>query len=286
MMTPMLIETSRGSFNTIVDGPEDGPVVLLLHGFPELNVSWRHQIPVLAAAGYRVLAPNQRGYQGSSRDGSYRTEDLAADAVSLLDAVGADTATVVGHDWGGGVAWTVAGLYPQRVSSLVALNCPPPSVLGRAFMTNPRQLSKSWYMFFFLLPMLPERFVVTAMPGALIGGSARREAWNRENLAPYIDAFATPADARGPVNWYRAALRHPVRSARNAGHKITVDTMIIWGVLDRFLAQELVSPAALLPVFAYPRSAQVEWIPDAGHFVQNEQPEQVNALLLDWLASH
>ncbi|MCB0900414.1 MAG: alpha/beta hydrolase, partial [Actinobacteria bacterium] len=147
-----LLQTERGDFESIIDGPEDGPLVVLLHGFPELNISWRHQIPALAQAGYRVVAPNQRGYSGSPQDGSYATHDLAADVVAMIDAMGADKATVVGHDWGGGVAWTVAQLFPQRVERLVAMNCPPPQVLIHDLLTNPSQTAKSWYMFFFQMP--------------------------------------------------------------------------------------------------------------------------------------
>lgn len=274
-----LLHTARGDFETIVDGPEDGPLILLLHGFPELNISWRHQIPALAAAGYRVVAPNQRGYQGSVRDGSYATADLAEDVVAMIDALGADKAIVVGHDWGGGVAWTVAHRHPERVERLVAMNCPPPSVLAHAFATNPAQLAKSWYMFFFQIPRLPEKFVVANMPRALIGGSYNRKAWEPEELAEYEAAFATPEDARGPVNWYRGAMRHPLRNAP----PITVPVLIIWGTQDRFLGMELIAPQSLRRAIAYGNEPDIVLIDEAGHFVQNEAPEAVNEALLAWL---
>jgi pimeloyl-ACP methyl ester carboxylesterase len=281
-----LLQTARGTFDVIMDGPLDGPVVILLHGFPELNISWRHQIPALAAAGYRVVAPNQRGYAGSVRDGSYATPDLAADVVAMLDAVGTERAVVVGHDWGGGVAWTVAHLYPQRVSALVAMNCPPPRVLAAHLLRSPRQLRKSWYMFFFQLPILPERFVSRSMPGMLRGGSHVREVWNRESLTPYAEAFATADDAHGPINWYRGAFRGALRGSGRPLHPIAVPVLIIWGVHDAFLGMELVSPEALRGTFAFPNEATVVPIESAGHFVQNEAPEQVNAALLGWLASN
>jgi epoxide hydrolase 4 len=285
-----LLQTGRGAFETIIEGPEDGPVIVLLHGFPELNISWRHQIPELAAAGYRVVAPNQRGYAGSVRDGSYATADLAADVVSMLDAVGAERAVVVGHDWGGGVAWTVAELYPQRVRALVAMNCPPPRVLVAHLLRSPRQLRKSWYMFFFQLPVLPERFVSRSMPGMLRGGSYVREVWDRETLTPYGEAFATQDDARGPVTWYRAAFTGAVRGALHrrgrTRHPISVPVLIIWGVHDAFLGQELVSSEALRSTLSFPNEATVVPIESAGHFVQNEAAEEVTAALLDWLASN
>lgn len=275
------LHTARGDFEAIIDGPDDGPLVVLLHGFPELNISWRHQIPALVEAGYRVLAPNQRGYAESVRSGSYATADLAADAVAMLDAMGAPTATIVGHDWGGGVAWTLAHLHPDRVERLVVMNCPPPVVLAHEFRTNPSQLAKSWYMFFFQLPVLPERMVASKMPGMLVAGSHNRSVWNRENLEPYAQAFATPADATGPVNWYRAALRKPWAN-RNLP-KIACPILIIWGTKDRFLGLELIAPEALRRAIAYGNEPDIVLLEEAGHFVQNEDPEAVTAALMDWL---
>jgi epoxide hydrolase 4 len=284
------LHTGRGDFETIIEGPEDGAVIVLLHGFPELNLSWRHQIPELAAAGYRVVAPNQRGYSGSVRDGSYATADLAADVVAMLDAVGAESAVVVGHDWGGAVAWTVAQLYPGRVTALVAMNCPPPRVLVAHLLRSPRQLRKSWYMFFFQLPVLPERFVSRSMPGMLRGGSYVRQVWDREALTPYGEAFATESDVRGPINWYRAAftgaLRGALRSPARTSHPIAIPVLIIWGVHDPFLGQEMVSPEALRGTLSFPNEATVVPIESAGHFVQNEAAEEVTAALLAWLASN
>lgn len=282
-----VLHTARGDFEVLVDGPGDGPVVLLLHGFPELNVSWRAQIPALAAEGYRVVAANQRGYAGSVRGGSYATADLAADVVGMIDALGVDRAVVVGHDWGGAVAWTVAGLHPSRVSALVAMNCPPMSVLAAHLMRSPRQLRKSWYMFFFQLPVLPERFVAQRMPGMLVAGSYNRKAWNRQALEPYGQAFGTPDQVTGPINWYRSALRGALRGGGRHGYQpIACPVLVVWGVHDRFLGQELVSPDSLRRVLAPGNAATVVEIPSAGHYVQNEAPDAVNEALVDWLAAH
>jgi pimeloyl-ACP methyl ester carboxylesterase len=281
-----VLHTARGDFAAIVAGPPDGPVVLLLHGFPELNVSWRHQVPALAAAGYRVVAPNQRGYAGSVRDGSYATVDLAADAVALLDAVGAERAVVVGHDWGGGVAWTIAQAFPERVAALAVLNCPPPSVLRDSYLRNPRQLARSWYVFFFQLPLLPERFVAGRVPRMLVGGSYNRKAWNRALLTPYSDAFATADDVHGPINWYRGAFRSLRHPAGPGAQRITAPVLIIWGVHDQFLGQELVSSESLRPVLSYANEPDLVLVEEAGHFVQNEAPDEVNRALLEWLARH
>ncbi|MGB7980300.1 MAG: alpha/beta hydrolase [Candidatus Nanopelagicales bacterium] len=280
------LHTARGDFEAIIDGPAHGPVVILLHGFPELNISWRHQIPALVAAGYRVIAPNQRGYAGSVRAGSYATGDLAADVIAMLDAAGAQQAVVVGHDWGGAVAWTVAHLFPERVCGLVAMNCPPPRVLMAHLTHSPAQIRKSWYMFFFQLPWLPERFLVRTMPKTLVAGSYNRSVWNRETLTPYAEAFATEADARGPVNWYRGAFRSGLRTARRHLRPISAPVLIIWGVQDRFLGAEMISAQALRGSIAFPNEAQVVRIESAGHFVQNEAPDEVTAALLGWLTEN
>lgn len=282
---PVLLRTARGDFEALVAGPQDGRPVVLLHGFPELNVSWRGQIPALARAGYRVIAPNQRGYAGSVRGGPYGRADLAADVVALLDTAGAARAVLVGHDWGGAVAWTVARLHPQRVSALVAMNCPPPEVLAAHAARSPAQLRKSWYVGFFQLPRLPERWVAERMPGMIVAGSHNRSAWTRQSLAPYAQALGTPEDLEGPLSWYRAALRpggrRGVRPAR-----IEVPVLVVWGVHDRFLGMEMVSPEALLAVLAYPNVADVVPIESAGHYVQNEAAEDVTAVLMDWLDEH
>lgn len=280
-----ILHTARGDFEAIIEGEQDGPVVVLLHGFPELNISWKHQIPALAEAGYRVLAPNQRGYAGSVRDGSCAAGDLATDVIAMLDAISTTQAVVVGHDWGGAVAWTVAQMYPDRVTALVAMNCPPPRVLAEHLVRSPRQLRKSWYMLFFQLPVLPEKFVAANMPKTLVAGSYNREPWNRETLTPYADAFATEADARGPVNWYRTAFRGALRAATKPLARIAAPVLIIWGVHDAFLGQELVSPQSLLGTLAFPNEADLVTIESAGHFVQNEAAEQVTETLLGWLAA-
>lgn len=281
-----LLQTARGDFETIVDGPADGPLVVLLHGFPELNISWKHQIPPLAAAGYRVIAPNQRGYPGSVRDGSFATVDLAADVIAMVDAVGAEQAVIVGHDWGGAVAWTVASRYPSRVAALAVMNCPPPWVLAAHLLRDPRQIRRSWYVFFFQLPTLPEKMMVRAIPGALRGGSYVREAWNRESLSPYAEAFATEESVSGPLNWYRAAFRPTRRPAAGRRRPIVAPVLIVWGVHDRFLGMNLVSPQALRTTLAYPNEAELVTVESAGHFVQNEAPEEVTTALIDWLRTN
>jgi pimeloyl-ACP methyl ester carboxylesterase len=164
------------------------------------------------------------------------------------------------------------------------MNCPPPQVLAAHLLRSPRQLRKSWYIFFFQLPVLPERFVSRSMPGMLRGGSHVRQVWDREALTPYAQAFATEDDARGPVNWYRAAFRGALGGGGGRRHRIAAPVLVIWGVHDAFLGQEMVAPEALRTTMAFPQEATVVPIESAGHFVQNEAPEEVTRTLLEWLS--
>ena len=180
-----------------------------------------------------------------------------------------------------------SGLDEQgKQAILVAMNCPPPAVLQHHLLRSPSQLRKSWYMFFFQLPVLPERFVAQRMPGMLVAGSFNRKAWNRESLTPYGQAFSAPSDVTGPINWYRAALRGGLRRSGARPRPIRCPVLVVWGVHDRFLGQEMVSPEALRSVLGFGNAATLVEIPTAGHFVQNEAPEAVNEALLEWLASH
>lgn len=276
------------SFFALAEGPEDGPLVLLLHGFPELSRSWSHQLPALAAAGYRAVAPDLRGYGKSSKVGPYDLGTLSRDVAGLVRALGRARATVVGHDWGGAVAWASAVLEPASVERLVVMNCPHPGVMADALRRNPRQMARSWYMAFFQLPWIPEwiltRRGAEAVARALRGGSHRRESWTREELAHYRAAFLQPGAARGALGYYRAIFRSPL-ALRRAGRErpIAVPTLVLWGVRDRFLGRETVDRAEMAPYFAPGTVPEIRFVEEAGHFVQNEAPERVNAELLDWL---
>ncbi len=269
-------------------GPPNGPLVLLLHGFPELSRSWRHQLVALGSAGYRAVAPDQRGYGRTTRRGPYDIVTLSADVAAMVESLGSERAVVVGHDWGGGVAWAVAGLYPQRVSALAVANCPPPQVMGRVLKRSPHQLRKSLYMFFFQLPVIPERLMTAdgsrAIGRSLIGGSFNRSAFDQAELAIYQEAFSQPGAATAALNWYRAAARSPGSARLLAQTRVSAPTLILWGIHDRFLGRELVNAQALSSVMVEGNVAQVRELAEAGHFVQNEAPQEFNRQLLTWLA--
>ena len=275
-------------FHAHADGPDDGPLVLCLHGFPELGRSWRHQLPALGGAGYRAVAPDLRGYGKTELRGPFDLPTLVGDVVGLVGDLGRERAILLGHDWGGAVAWSVAARRPAVVEKLVVLNCPPPQELARAILHSPAQLRRSWYVFFFQLPWLPERRMAAncaeVVARALVGGSHQRDAWPREEIEEYRVAFARPGRAKAAIDWYRAGFRHSLRPRR--GRRIgpvTAPTLVLWGVEDRFLGAELATPERLRRALADGNGPTVVLIDGAGHFVQNEAPERVNAELLRWL---
>jgi epoxide hydrolase 4 len=284
------LEANGAQFHALADGPGDGPVVLLLHGFPESSRSWRLQLPALAEAGFRAVAPDLRGYGRSDRHGPYDLETLAEDAAGLVAALGRKRATVAGHDWGGAVAWATAHGAPEQVERLVVLNCPHPAALRGELLTNPRQLWRSRYMLCFQLPWLPEwtltRDGARQIARALAGGSHVRGCWPREELDRAREDFLQPGAASAALGYYRAAARHPGPARRLAArHPITAPTLILWGARDRFLGEETIRPERLRPYFAPGNEPEIRRIDDAGHFVQNEAPQRVNEELIAWLTT-
>ena len=255
-------------------GPRDGPLVVLLHGFPECWISWRHQLPALAAAGFRAVAPDLRGYGGSDKPravAAYGVERLARDVTGLISSLGRDRADLVGHDWGGHIAWHVAMSEPDRVRKLAILNVPHPQQMSRGLRTA-RQLRKSWYMYFFQLPLLPERFMTPRRLRSLFRYTpARRDAYDAADIETIIAAVG---DRTGPIDYYRAAARY--RSPR--WRPVAAETLIIWGDRDRWLGSELAEPdRRWVPRF------RLERIASATHWVQADAPERVNELLVSFL---
>ena len=267
----------------VEEGPKSGPLVLLLHGFPEFWFSWRHQIPALAVAGFRVVAPDLRGYNLSDkppRVADYDLDLLAGDVVGLIEGLGASRAALVGHDWGGAVAWHTAAHHPQRISRLAVLDCPPPQAMARALLRDPAQTWRSWYMFLFQLPLLPEW---------LIGGplfrtftrswTTRVEAIGEAELARYQAAAVVPGAMRSAIHYYRAALRRWRRTAFETPTKVQAPTLVLWGEKDRILRRQLIDD--LGPYVDGPVMRRV--VPGAGHFLQQEAPKEVNRELWAFL---
>ncbi len=262
----------------------EGPLVVLLHGFPEFWYSWRHQIPALAKAGFRVIAPDQRGYNTSEKPPgvrSYRIEHLVDDVAALIEHAGESRAVVVGHDWGGAVAWALSMLRPDVVEKLVVLNAPHPKALQREFRRL-RQLARSWYVFFFQLPWLPESAIRFGGYRVLDRG-LRREArqpgaFSDEDIAAYKNALSQPGALTAAINYYRAAVRrNPFESARML-RQIDVPTLLIWGERDPYLGIELTEGLE-----RWGPGVRVERIPEASHWVQVDAAERVNELMIEFL---
>ena len=261
----------------------EGPLIILLHGFPEFWYGWRLQIEPLAAAGFRVVAPDMRGYNLSSRpEGvqAYDTDRLTADIRGLIHERGAQSALLVGHDWGGSVAWATAMKYPEVVDRLAILNAAHPRKLSQG-LHHPDQLRKSWYFFFFALPELPE-IIVHANRWHFFRHFLRdaRPAYTPEEMDRYIEAWSQPGAAAGMINYYRFAVGQPAKEAEMALRPIAAPTLVIWGQRDTYLGPELAQPDH----DDVPNLDRVERLPDASHWVHHDEAERVTQLLADFFA--
>jgi pimeloyl-ACP methyl ester carboxylesterase len=274
-----LTPTNGITLHAVTAGPEDGPLVLLLHGFPEFWYGWRRQIPALAAAGFRVLAPDQRGYNLSDKPrdlAAYRLDELAADVLGLIDDAGRDRAYVVGHDWGAMVAWWLALVAPQRVARLAILNVPHPYVARRHLISDPEQQMRSLYAGFFQLPWLPEAALSAgdwqateqAMRNSSLPGT-----FSEADMAEYRRAWAMPGAMTTMLNWYRASLQRPMADWPEP--RVVVPTTIIWGLKDFALRGEMAAESA-----AECDEVELIELPDNTHWVQHEAPELVNETLI------
>lgn len=261
----------------------NGDVALFLHGFPEFWYSWREQLAVLPASGFRVIAPDLRGYNLTAKPKgvrSYDSYEIAQDVVALIDSLGTRV-HLVGHDWGGVCAWRVARLVPEKLRSLSILNVPHPKAILRS-LRKPSQFIKLWYQWVFQPPALPE-FVLRRRDYALLRDTMRRaakrkDAMTDEVLERYAAAWREPGALEAMLNYYRAAYRRSPRvHARATEQRASLPTQMIWGDLDPVFSVETArSSAEFVPELEF------RLVPGAGHFVQWDAPERVNELLLDF----
>lgn len=276
------IYTSEVLLQVALAGPEDGEPVVLLHGFPDFWLSWARQVRFLVEAGYRVIIPDQRGYNLSEKPpdvGDYHLRHLAQDILDCLDALGHDRAHLVGHDWGGAVSWWLAEHHPRRFLTLTVFNCPPAEVLAEAIKREPRQMLRSWYIAYFQIPRLPELMAATgnyrALEKALLTMSMPGS-FSEAELAAYRKAWSRPGALRAMINWYRAA-RDAVFAPRDC-RQIEVPTTIIWGERDAALHPLLIEKTA-----ARCKVVDVHALPEAKHWVHRDCPDEVNPKLLESL---
>jgi epoxide hydrolase 4 len=264
----------------------DGPLVVLVHGFPEFWFSWRLQIPELAAAGFRVVAPDMRGYNLSSRPAgvaAYAADRVAADLRDLIHERGAQRAFLVGHDWGALVAWVTAMNHPDAVARLAILNGLHPRRF-RQGLRRPGQVAKAWYMFGFQVPWLPDRLVRLRRWWLLREGferDARPGAFPPQDVERYIEAWSQPGAATAMINYYRALLRQGPRRAEAGIRRVDAPTLVIWGERDRYISRELAEPDRA----DVPNLERVVRLPDASHWVQHDEPERVSQLLIEFFGS-
>ena len=265
-------------------GPANGEPVVLLHGFPEFWYGWRNQIPALAAAGYRVIVPDQRGYNVSSKPRQIRQYDLdllAGDVIGLIDSLGFERVHLAGHDWGAAVAWWVAMHHSSRVKRLAILNVPHPHVMIPNILHKPSQRRKSWYIFFFQLPLLPE--FVLSMKGHRIASSLLRRSslpgsFSQEDIARYREAWSQPGAWNGMINWYRAARRRTF--GKLPPTRVQPPVLIIWGKNDGALESEMAEQS-----LEYCRDGQLKFVPDATHWVQHDAVDRVNTWLVNFFSA-
>ncbi len=270
------IQVGRWAFDVDISGPESGDTVVLLHGFPQDRSCWRELTAALNAAGYHTIAPDQRGYSPGARPtkiSDYLLRPLTDDVLGLLDALGIDRAHIVGHDWGGAVAWAVASSAPERVTTLTVLSTPHPGAMRRAMIRSTQGL-KSWYMGLFQVPFLAEQLLAPGRPmwRALTRGLPS------DSVTRYTDNASAPGALTAMLNWYRALPRDMVKSSVPM-HRIKVPTLYIWGRRDPALGE-----VGALATADYV-SGPYEFIalPDAGHWLPERAVDEVAAALLDHL---
>jgi len=281
---PIEHTTMRGAgvdLHVATCGPEDGELVVFLHGFPEYWGAWKEHMQAFAARGYRCAAPDQRGYGTSEkppRVRDYCLDVLADDIVALIDGFGRDKALIVSHDWGAVVGWWLAHKHGDRIRKAAMCNVPHPYAFRRVLFFSPTQVMRSWYMFFFQLPRLPESFI-GADNFSKFAGMLRETAvpgtFSDEEIAGYIEAWSQPGALTSMVNWYRAGLW--AQPKKPTADKITIPVLLIWGTQDHALGTELIEPS-----LAYCEDGRAVRIESGTHWVNHEEKAKVVAVAAEF----
>jgi pimeloyl-ACP methyl ester carboxylesterase len=283
------IPTNGITLHTALAGPPDGPPVVLLHGFPEYWRGWLPQIQALAGEGFRVIAPDQRGYNLSDKPAemsAYDVSELARDVVGLADALGYERVHLAGHDWGAVVAWVVAAKFPERLHSLTIANVPHPAVYSRTVRRSPEQFLRSWYVVFFQLKPLTEWLLSRGDFAGLLTmmrRSSKPDTFTAEDFDAYREAWAQPGALTGMLNWYRAAFRRFTARDRGAFGRvepITVPTLMLWGKRDVALSHKMAEPSIALC-----QQGRLRFFEEATHWVQHDEAAAVSAELIAHIRS-
>lgn len=276
------IETNGIKLHVVEAGPKSGVPVVLLHGFPEFWYGWRHQIPALVAAGCRVIVPDQRGYNLSDKPKgvkSYSVFTLVKDIIGLIDALGYEKVNLVGHDWGAVVAWALAILHPERLHRLSIMNVPHPAVMKRFLQRDLEQIRRSWYVFLFQLPWLPESGMrQDNWRGAqrALRGSGKVDTFTTDDVVKYKEAWSRPGAMTAMINWYRAIMRYQPPMPKDL--RVKVRTLMMWGMKDFALSHRMARPS-----MDYVDEGNLIFFPEATHWVQHDAAEEVNHYLVDFI---
>ena len=273
------ITTNNIKLHYVTQG--NGPLMLMLHGFPEYWYSWRHQIPEFAR-DYQVVAIDLRGYNDSDKPkekSAYVMNELIQDVKGVIQGLGYEKCVLVAHDWGGIIAWNFVDIYPETVEKLIILNLPHPLKLIRSFRTW-KQLQKSWYIFFFQIPFLPELLLQYAnynwIDQMFAGVALDKSIFTLKDIKAYKQAVAKPGALRAMLNYYRNFFI--TQSINKNWDIVAVPTLMIWGEEDTFLGKELTYGTE-----AYVRDFKIKYIPNCSHWVQQEQPTLVNQYMREFL---
>ena len=278
------IQLNGLNFNIVCEGPKDAPLIILLHGFPECWLTWEAQIQPLVDAGYQVMAPDQRGYNLSDKPKSiddYRIDILASDVEAMRIYAGVEQFHLVGHDWGAAVAWWYAMHYGDKLLTLTVLNVPHPIAFAKTLKQNKRQLLKSWYMFLFQIPKLPELLLSLGNFSLAKRGlikSSNKDSFSPQLLAGLVAAWGQKGASTGMLNWYRAAFRRPVRATNK---QVSCPTRILWGENDIALTKEMAQLST-----NYCDSVKLTYYPDASHWLSHDKPEQVCQEIIQFCNAH
>lgn len=276
------VETNGVRLRVIETGPSNGCATLVLHGFPENAHAWVSIARLVARSGKRVILPDQRGYDLSEKPfqiAKYNSEVIAGDVLGLVNESGCAQVDLVAHDWGGHIAWWAAARYPQRIRRLVVLSAAHPRVMFRNALLNPRQMLKSWYVFAFQLPVLPEWFLRHRHFKRLLAAmnwEGPDGPMSPEQIARFIQAWSRPRALASMINWYRAAARTLPLTLDEP--RIRVPTLLIWGDRDQFLDRALAGQS-----IEYCDYGRIVYLPGASHWAHHEEPENVARLILDFM---
>lgn len=273
----------------MTDGPENGTTVILLHGFPQFHYGWKDQIPALVEAGFRVIVPDQRGYNLSDKPkgiSAYDVDILAKDIIGLFDHFGIQKAKLVGHDWGAAVAWHVALNHPERLEKLVILNAPHPDVMVDFLLHNRTQQKKSWYVYFYQIPLYVEWVLsknnfeyLTRM--LILSG--RKNTFTEADVIEYKKAWSQKGAITGMLNWYRAAVRRGWKdffnSKKKTKRRVKIPVLMLWGKHDIALSHEMLEPSIQLC-----DDGEAVTFNKATHWVQHDEPDEINRGLIEFLS--